>query len=152
MRRQTSVFSLICTAWVVLSGAFGQQAQMSAASDEVPMPPMLVRLILPTEPTAKLSHKPSQWRFMHGETDHLTNREVFDKKSWIARGIFLDSIIYDAELTRQGLAHHRCVAGHINLGSIHRGRRSMVIICWNSPTPHIHATGTWQIGVEGPGL
>jgi hypothetical protein len=35
MRRQTSVFSLICTAWVVLSGAFGQQAQMSAASDEV---------------------------------------------------------------------------------------------------------------------
>ena len=48
---------------------------------------------------------------MHGETDHLTNREVFDKKFWIAHGIFLDSIIYDAELTHQGLAHHRCVAG-----------------------------------------
>jgi hypothetical protein len=33
----------------------------------------------------------------------------FNKKFWIARGIFLDSIIYDAELTRQRLAHHRCV-------------------------------------------
>jgi hypothetical protein len=38
-------------------------------------------------------------------------------------------------LTRQGLAHHRCVAGHINLGSIDRERRSMVIICWNSSYP-----------------
>jgi hypothetical protein len=75
------------------------------------MPPSAVRMILPTEPTAKLSHKPSQWRFMHGETDHLTNREVFDKKFWIAHGVFLDSIIYDAELTHRGLAHHRCIEG-----------------------------------------
>jgi hypothetical protein len=82
----------------------GQQAQMSAASDEVPDAPGAVRLILPTEPTAKLSHKPSQWRFMHSETDHLTNREVFDKKFWIVQGIFLDSIIYDAELTPPGTA------------------------------------------------
>ena len=61
MRRQTSVFTLICTAWVVLSGAFGQRAQMSAASDEVPdAAGVLARLILPIEPTAKLSHKPTQ--------------------------------------------------------------------------------------------
>ena len=39
-----------------------------------------MRMILPTEPTAKLSRKPSQWRFVDGETDHLTNREVFDKE------------------------------------------------------------------------
>jgi hypothetical protein len=36
---------------------------------------------------------------MHGETDHLTNREVLDEKFWIARGIVLNSMIYDAELT-----------------------------------------------------
>ncbi len=71
-------------------------------------------MILPTEPTAKLSRKPSQWRFMDGETDHLTNREVFDKKFWIAHGTFLNGIIYLAELTHQGLAHHRCVEGNIN--------------------------------------
>jgi hypothetical protein len=96
----TSVFSLICTAWVVLRGSLrGQQAQLSAASDEVADAPSAVRLILPTEPTAKLSHKPNQWRFMQGETDHITNREVFDNRIWIAHGIFLDSIIHDAELT-----------------------------------------------------
>jgi hypothetical protein len=93
-------------------------------------PPLLVRLILPTEPTAKLSHKPSQWRFMHGETDHLTNREVFDKKFCIARGIFLDSIIYDAELTRQGLTHHRCVEGHTNLDHFRGGTKWLTSGCW----------------------
>jgi hypothetical protein len=101
---------------------------MSAASDEVPDAPSALRLILPTEPTAKLSHKPSRGRFMHGETDRLTSREVFDRRFWIAHGIFQDSIIHDAELTHQGLAHHRCVEGHMNLGSIHRARRSIVII------------------------
>jgi hypothetical protein len=38
-------------------------------------------------------------------------------------------------LTHQGLDHHRCVEGHIHLGSIHRAPRSMAIICWNSSYP-----------------
>ena len=74
------------------------------------------RMILPTEPTAKLAHKPSLWRFMDGETDRLTHREVFHKRFWIAHRIFLKNMIYDAELTHQGQAHHGCVEGNINPG------------------------------------
>ena len=40
MRPQTSVFSLICTAWVALTGK-GQQAQMSGREMTFRMPPVL---------------------------------------------------------------------------------------------------------------
>ena len=117
MTRQTSLFSLICMTWVVLTGGlWAQRPQMAMATNAIPEAPSAVRMILPTETTIKPAHKPSQWRLMDAETDHLTNHEVFDKKFWVAHGIFLDSIIYDAELTHQGLAHHRCVEGNVNLG------------------------------------
>jgi hypothetical protein len=117
MTRQISVFSLIYTAWIALAGClWAQQAQMTMATERIPEAPSAVRMIAPTETTIKPAHKPSQWRLMDAETDHLTNHEVLDKKFWVAHGLFLDSIIYDAELTHQGLAHHRCVEGNINLG------------------------------------
>jgi hypothetical protein len=75
---------------------------MSAASMKFRMPRNAVGMILPTEASAKLSHEPSHWRFMDGETDHLTNRKVFDRKFWIAHGMFLNNIICDAELTQPG--------------------------------------------------
>ncbi|HEY6766522.1 MAG TPA: hypothetical protein VI386_17320 [Candidatus Sulfotelmatobacter sp.] len=46
---------------------------------------------------------------------------VWDKKFIAAHSFFLGSLVYDAELTHQGLAHHRCVEGNSHLGT-HPGR------------------------------
>jgi len=43
--------------------------------------------------------------------------EIWNRKFLAAHAAFLGSIVYDAELTHQGLAHHNCVEGNPNLGS-----------------------------------
>jgi hypothetical protein len=54
-------------------------------------------------------------------------------------------------LTHQGLAHHRCVKGNINPGSIHRARRSIIIIRWNSSYPSHSWIGLAKYLWKGPG-
>ncbi len=46
---------------------------------------------------------------------------VFNKKFIAVHTAFLASIVYDAELTHQGLAHHKCVESNTELGT-HPGR------------------------------
>jgi hypothetical protein len=46
----------------------------------------------------------------------LKTVKVFNKKFIAAHTAFLGSIIYDAELTHQGLAHHKCVEANPYLG------------------------------------
>jgi hypothetical protein len=46
---------------------------------------------------------------------------VFNKKFVAVHSAFLASIVYDAELTHQGLAHHKCVESNTELGT-HPGR------------------------------
>jgi hypothetical protein len=42
-----------------------------------------------------------------------TNREAFHDKAWrTTQIVWLGAIIYDSELTHQGLAHHNCVEGN----------------------------------------
>jgi len=116
--KASSVGWRVCAVWLGLTAGFwGQQAQVAGPSREIPdAPSSAMRMSLAIEPAVKRPPKPNPWRLLDGETDHLSNREVFDKKFWAVHGMFLDSIIYDAELTHQGLAHHRCVEGNINLG------------------------------------
>jgi hypothetical protein len=44
-------------------------------------------------------------------------RTVWNKKLIVAHAVFLGSIVYDAELTHQGLAHHNCEEGNASLGT-----------------------------------
>jgi len=45
-----------------------------------------------------------------------SNREAFHDKAWAAaQAVWLGSIVYDAEVTHQGIAHHKCVEGNGDL-------------------------------------
>jgi hypothetical protein len=113
MRTWTSAlrFQISAVCLAMTAGMCAQQKQIVGSARSLPEAPSMVRSTVAT----KTVSKPSPWRAL-SETDHLTNREVFDKKFLSVHGTFLASIVYDAELTHQGLAHHRCVEGNINLG------------------------------------
>jgi hypothetical protein len=55
-----------------------------------------------------------------------SNREVFHDRTWLAtQSFWLGTIVYDSELTHQGLAHHNCVEGsqigpHPSRGALYR--------------------------------
>ena len=51
-----------------------------------------------------------QWERKPGS--EYPSYHVFDKSFIIAHSAFLGSIVYDVELTHQGLAHHKCVEGN----------------------------------------
>jgi len=70
---------------------------------------VLVRPILPSDQRRSCRISGVSGALCMARPTILRIAKSFDKKFWIAPGIFLDSIIYDAELTRQRLAHHRCV-------------------------------------------
>jgi hypothetical protein len=56
-----------------------------------------------------------------------TNREAFHDKAWRATQlVWLSAIIYDSELTHQGLAHHNCVEGNEDL-SHHPSRAAIYL-------------------------
>lgn len=45
-----------------------------------------------------------------------TNREVFHDKTWaVTQAVWLGAITYDVEITHQGIAHHKCVEGNLDL-------------------------------------
>ncbi len=46
----------------------------------------------------------------------VRDQKVFNKKFIAAHAVLLGSIVYDAELTHQGLAHHECVEANTYLG------------------------------------
>jgi hypothetical protein len=51
----------------------------------------------------------------------LRNDSVLNKKFIIAHAVLLGSMVYDAELTHEGLAHHKCVEANPYLG-VHPSR------------------------------
>lgn len=44
------------------------------------------------------------------------DQKIFDKKFIAVHAALLGSMVYDAELTHQGLAHHKCVESNVYLG------------------------------------
>lgn len=46
----------------------------------------------------------------------VRDEKVFNKKFIAAHAVLLGSMVYDAELTHQGLAHHECVEANTYLG------------------------------------
>src|SRR3984885_1228133 len=56
-----------------------------------------------------------------------SNRQAFHDKTWIsAQAFWLAAIIYDSELTHQGVAHHNCVEGNLALDE-HPSRGSLYL-------------------------
>ena len=51
----------------------------------------------------------------------LRNDSVVNKKFIVAHAVLLGSLVYDAELTHEGLAHHKCVEANPYLG-VHPSR------------------------------
>jgi hypothetical protein len=63
------------------------------------------------------AHEPvGFWTFRSVDGPALrTNREAFHDKTWrVAQTVWLASIVYDVELTKSGLSHHRCVEKNID--------------------------------------
>jgi hypothetical protein len=87
--------------------------------DPATLPPYLKDAetnILPQAPWPPEPDKPGFWTFRNSQDGPAlrTNGQVFHDKTWRATQIFwLGSIVYDVELTHQGLAHHKCVENSI---------------------------------------
>jgi hypothetical protein len=69
------------------------------------------------EETSLPREEPRFWTLGDAEHAIRTNRQVFHDKTWLGvQGFWLGTIVYDTELTHQGLAHHNCVEGNAGLG------------------------------------
>jgi hypothetical protein len=65
------------------------------------------------EASTAVTYAPTRFR---APEPALKTVKVFNKKFIAAHTAFLGSIVYDAELTHQGLAHHKCVEANPYLG------------------------------------
>lgn len=73
---------------------------------------------LPAAPVPAPQRRPGFRTFGRADNAHplRTNYEVFHDKAWIAtQAVWLGGIAYDVEITHEGIAHHRCEEGNINL-------------------------------------
>jgi hypothetical protein len=73
---------------------------------------------LPTAPVPAPQRRLGFWAFGRADNAHplRTNYEVFHDKAWIAtQVVWLGGIAYDVEVTHEGIAHHRCEEGNLDL-------------------------------------
>lgn len=72
---------------------------------------------LPDAPSARLVAKPEVWDLAEKTAPAVPPRldPIWDKKMWAAHLALAGSMIFDVEMTHQGLAHHQCVEGNDNL-------------------------------------
>jgi hypothetical protein len=73
---------------------------------------------LPAAPAPTTRRRPGFWTFGRPDNAHplRINYEVFHDKAWITtQAVWLGGIAYDVELTHEGIAHHRCEEGNIDL-------------------------------------
>jgi hypothetical protein len=73
---------------------------------------------MPVAPVEVPQQRPGFWTFGSWDRAHplRTNYEVFHDKAWIAtQVVWLGGIAYDVELTHEGIAHHKCEEGNIDL-------------------------------------
>jgi hypothetical protein len=78
-------------------------------------------ITLPENPEPALHpEKAGFWTFRGSDDPVLrSNREAFHDKTWgVTQSIWLGTIVYDVELTHQGLAHHNCVERNWDTGSL----------------------------------
>ena len=68
------------------------------------------------DPLPAITYEPKRVKEKEPEPP-ITGAGVWNKKFIAVHAAFLGSIVYDAELTHQGLAHHNCVEANPNLGS-----------------------------------
>jgi hypothetical protein len=91
---------------------------------------------------------------------------VWDKKTWAAHVILASSMIFDVEMTHEGIAHHRCEEGNSDLNA-HPSRSELyldnleqfapiVVIDWlGSAAFRAHHLPRWarmSIGYLGPSI
>jgi hypothetical protein len=76
---------------------------------------------LPDAPSARFSTPsiPFEWDLGHQTQQAITpppRIPIWDKKMWAAHIVFAGATLFDAEVTHEGLANHRCAEGNIDLG------------------------------------
>lgn len=83
---------------------------------------------VPENPRPQPRARAGFWSFRAPDDPVLrTNREAFHDKTWaVTQSVWLAAIVFDAEATHQGLAHHNCVEGDI-VGSPHPGRGELYL-------------------------
>jgi hypothetical protein len=72
---------------------------------------------LPDAPSATVSLQPGTWSLSEAKQSAAPARPdpVWDKKMWAAHIILAGSMIFDVEMTHQGVAHHQCVEANTNV-------------------------------------
>jgi len=124
---------------VLTSSSTATTARVSKTATALPDPssPRTVEvapgdfIVVPDAPQpqyAPAREKAGFWTF--GSSDDLyplrTNREVFHDKIFLTvQAIWLGSIVFDSEITHQGLAHHNCVENSINPDGDHPSRGAL---------------------------
>jgi hypothetical protein len=92
----------------------------AAAGDITKMSPLPDAPIAPTEylPAATV-YRPTWLGQPEAavQSEPVFNERFINKKFLAVHAVFLASIVYDAELTHQGLAHHKCVESNPDLGT-----------------------------------
>jgi len=71
---------------------------------------------LPDAASSSVSFQPESWNLADVQQPTRPRRDpIWDKKMWAAHLIETASMVFDVEMTHQGLAHHMCVEGNSDL-------------------------------------
>lgn len=72
---------------------------------------------LPDAPSSSDSLEPVAWSLTELKQPEPAPRldRVWDKKTWAAHIVLASSMIFDVEMTHEGIAHHRCEEGNSDL-------------------------------------
>jgi hypothetical protein len=111
-------FLLLTSHWLLPTGRCSAQ---SAPPNSIVTSNGQVILLPPDAPEPfqpPVKEKPSFWTFGGPDAPAplRTNHEVFHDRFFLSEQAFwLSAIVYDSEITHQGIAHHRCQEGNQNL-------------------------------------
>ena len=93
---------------------------------------------LPDAPSEKMEPKKGVWDDSVLPGPNITWRHVFtDKRFLIPHLVMIGSVVFDAEITHAGIAHHKCVEGNTSLDR-HPSRSELYV---NSMIPALALTG-----------
>lgn len=136
------MIKLILTAALTLGVIFGLATRVF--SQELPSAPSTVQPV--TKPTTCGRYHWSCWPY---PPRTITNREVFQSKAFWATWLGdLAISSFDAEMSKAGQSHHRCVEGGEGL-SRHPTRRQLYLNNWQENAAVGVVTFIW-LKVKGP--
>jgi hypothetical protein len=113
----------LCAAWLSAQSAPGAANNISMITVHEGE-----TVTLPENPQPQPHRRAGFWTFRAPDDPILrTNREFFHDRTWeVTQSVWLAAIVFDAEATHQGLAHHNCVEGNI-VGDPHPSRKELYL-------------------------